>query len=414
MAWSVPAGFYLDYTATNIMSARIIKPGVWWVGALDFNRRVFDALVPTPDGTSYNAYLVQGSEKTVLVDTVDTPKSDTLLRHLQDTGMTGLDYVVINHAEQDHSGALPEVLERFPALQVVTNQKCKDQLLQFYDIPGERFLIVKDRAQLSLGNRTLEFIFAPWVHWPETMFTYLKEDRILFSCDFLGSHLATSELFVRDPGEIYEPSKLYFAEIMMPFRNHIKAHLEKLAALPIDIVAPSHGPLHRPPQWIVDHYRQWTGDAVLNEVVIPYASMHGSTEKMVDFLSSALMRRGVNVRPFDLTVADTGKLSMALVDAATVVFATPTVLFGPHPHVVSAAYLTNLLKPKTRFVGILGSYGWAGKAVDILTQLLNQMQAEMIPPVFIKGAPRHPETSLIDKLASEIAARHQAIGLLPV
>jgi flavorubredoxin len=372
---------------------------------------LFDALVPTPEGTSYNAYLVQGTAKTALIDTVEPDFLDTLLSHLSQAGITHLDYLVINHAEQDHSGCLPEVLKRFPEAMVVTNDKCKAQLALLFDLAPERVRIIKDRETLDLGGKTLEFIFAPWVHWPETMFTWLREDKILFSCDFLGAHLGTSDLFVNDLREIYEPAKRYYAEIMMPFRNHIKTHLEKLATLPIAMVCPSHGPLHRHPEHILGVYRDWASDRVRNEVVIPYVSMHGSTEKMVHALTRELIARGVTVKPFDLTKTDLGKLAIALVDAATVVFATPTVLMGAHPQAILAAYLTNALKPKTRFISFMGSFGWAGKTTDQLAKILDQLKAETIPPLIVKGAPRAQDFEAIGKFANEIEARHRAAGL---
>jgi flavorubredoxin len=390
---------------------RNICPGVNWVGAVDFSLRLFDALVPTPEGTSYNAYLVQGTAKTALIDTVEPDFLDTLLSHLSQAGITHLDYLVINHAEQDHSGCLPEVLKRFPEAMVVTNDKCKAQLALLFDLAPERVRIIKDRETLDLGGKTLEFIFAPWVHWPETMFTYLREDKILFSCDFLGAHLGTSDLFVNDMREIYEPAKRYYAEIMMPFRSQIKTHLEKLSALPIGVVCPSHGPLHRHPEQILGLYREWVSDQVRNEVVIPFVSMHGSTEKMVHVLTRELISRGITVKPFDLTKTDIGKLAIALVDAATVIFATPTVLMGAHPQAILAAYLTNALKPKTRFVSFMGSFGWAGKTTDQLAKILDQLKAETIPPLIIKGAPRAQDFEAIGKFANEIEARHRVAGL---
>lgn len=391
--------------------AREICSGVYWVGAIDFSRRLFDALIPTPEGTSYNAYLVRGATHTALIDTVDPILEEELFSHLQDAGIERLDYVVINHAEQDHSGSLPEVLARFPQATIITNDKCKDQLMLLFHIGPERIKTIKDRETVDLGGKTLEFIMAPWVHWPETMFTYLREDRVLFSCDFLGAHVGTSDLFVDDLTAIYEPAKRYYAEIMMPFRNHIKNHLEKLSALAIDVVCPSHGPVHRQPRHIMEAYREWVSDSVRNEVVIPYVSMHGSTEKMVSLFVRALIKRGITVKPFDLTQTDMGKLAVALVDAATVVFATPTVLLGAHPQVVYAAFLANALKPKTRHVSFIGSFGWAGKAVDQLTKLLDQVKAEVIPPLFIKGAPRPADAAAIDAFAEEIHKRHQALGL---
>jgi flavorubredoxin len=391
---------------------REIVSDVFWVGAVDFHCRLFDALVPTPDGTSYNAYLVRGKSATALIDTVEPDWGKDLLANLAETGLTWLDYIVVNHAEQDHSGAIPAILERYPGARIVTNEKCKDQLIQLFALPPECFKIIKDRETLDLGDKTLEFIMAPWVHWPETMFTYLREEKVLFSCDFLGSHLATSNLFVDGIAEIYEPAKRYYAEIMMPFRNHIQRHLDKLAALEIAIVAPSHGPIHRQPQAILDFYREWSSDKVKNEVVIPFVSMHGSTERMVSYLSRELIKRQITVKPFDMTKTDLGKLAIAMVDTATIVFATPAVLLGPHPTVVYAAYLTNVLKPKVKHIAFMGSFGWGGKTADTLMNMLDQLKVDFIPPVFVKGAPKDVDMTSLARLADDIETRHRALSLL--
>ncbi|MCK9308129.1 MAG: FprA family A-type flavoprotein, partial [Methanoculleus sp.] len=326
------------------MAAREIVPGVFAVGAIDWDRRIFDELIALPHGTTYNSYLVRGSEKTALIDTVDPTKTAELMGNLDQLGVNAIDYIVSSHAEQDHSGSIPAMLDRFPGAKLVTNQKCRDFLVDLLHIPKDRVIIIGDGDTLGLGDKTLEFIIAPWVHWPETMLTYLQEDRVLFPCDLFGSHYATSSLYVPDEGVVYESAKRYYAEIMMPFRSSIKAHLAKLATRQIDVIAPSHGPVYDRPAFIIDAYQDWTGDAVKNMVVLPFVSMHGSTGAMVDHFVNALMQRGIQVQPFNLTETDTGDLAKALVDAATVVIGSPTVIFGPHPQVVYAAYLANLLR----------------------------------------------------------------------
>ncbi|MCK8518925.1 FprA family A-type flavoprotein [Methanoculleus sp. 7T] len=394
------------------MTAREIVPGVFAVGAIDWDRRIFDELISLPDGTTYNSYLVQGGEKTALIDTVDPMKTADLMANLDQIGVGKIDYIVCNHAEQDHSGSIPAVLDRFGGSKVVTNQKCRDLLVEHLHIPEDRFVVIGDGDTLPLGGRTLEFIIAPWVHWPETMLTYLQEDRVLFPCDFFGSHYATSSLYVPDEGVIYESAKRYYAEIMMPFRASIKAHLAKLASREIDVIAPSHGPVYDRPAFITDAYLDWTGDAVKNMVVLPYVSMHGSTQAMVDHLIAALMQRGVLVQPFNLTKTDTGDLAKALVDAATVVIGSPTLIFGPHPQVVSAAYLANLLRPKARYATVIGSYGWGGKTVDTLKEMLGRLKVEFLEPVYVKGYPREEDFAALDRLADEIRRKHEEAGAL--
>jgi len=389
------------------MKPREIRPGVYSVGAIDWDRRLFDALIPLPDGTSYNAYLIKGSKKTALIDTVDPTMQNVLIDNLNQLGVENIDYVVANHAEQDHSGALSRVIEEYPQTKVVATPKCKGMLIDLLMIPEERFITVDDQEALSLGDRTLEFIHAPWVHWPETMLTYLREDKILFPCDLFGSHLATTDLYVTDEGQVYEAVKRYYAEIMMPFRNTIQKNLEKIKDYAIDIIAPSHGPMYDKPEFILKAYYSWVFDEPKNIVVLPYISMHGSTRKMVEYFVGALAQRGVTVKQFDLAVTDIGKLAMALVDAATIVIGTPTVLVGPHPQVAYAAFLANALRPKLRFVSIIGSYGWGGKAVEQLAGMIPNLKVEILETVFIKGFPKEADFKALDNLASTIVQKHR-------
>jgi flavorubredoxin len=384
-----------------------LKPNVFSVGAVDWDRRLFDELIPLPDGTSYNAYLIKGSEKTALLDTVDPPKTTELIENLLRAGAEKVDYVISHHAEQDHSGGIPDVLMFYPDAKVVTNPKCKDMLIDHLGIEDEKFITVEDGETLSLGDKTLKFIYIPWVHWPETMGTYLIEDKILFPCDFFGSHLASSGLFADDEPTVYEAAKRYYAEIMMPFRSPIKKNLKKIADLEIDIIASSHGPVYDRPEFILDAYKDWVGDDVKNEVVVAYVSMHDSTSKMVAHLVPALIERGISVKQINLTNVDIGKLAIALVDAATIVIGSGTVLTGAHPVAAQAAILANALRPKTRFATIIGSYGWGGRMVEQLKGLLSNLKADFIEPVVVRGCPRDKDLAALDDLAEEILTRHK-------
>ena len=394
------------------MAVKEIKKDIFFVGAIHWDRRLFDELIPLPDGTSYNAYIIKGNEKIALIDTVDPATEDQLLTNLKILGVNRIDYVISNHAEQDHSGSIPAVLKLFPEAKVVTNEKCQRFLQDLLHIPETRFITINDGDTLSLGNKTLKFVFTPWVHWPETMVTYLVEDKILFSCDFFGSHLATSQLFVKDDPKVLEDAKRYYAEIMMPFRTIIQKNIEKVKALDLEMIAPSHGPIYLNPDFIIDAYSEWVSDNVKNEVILPYVSMHGSTESMVDYLIDALMNKGITVKPFNLTVTDIGELAMALVDAATIILATPTVLTGAHPAAVYAAFLTNALRPKLKFAGIIGSYGWGGKTVKQIKGLLSNLKVELLEPVLIKGLPKIEDLKLLDNLAETIYKKHKEAGII--
>ncbi len=391
------------------MKPRKIKNNIYWMGFVDWDSRLFDSLIPLPDGTSYNAYLIKGSEKTVLIDTVESDFYYELEAQLEN--VPKIDYVISLHAEQDHSGSIPRVLSKYPDAKLITSPKAKSILMDHLHIAEESIITVKDGETLSLGDKTLEFIHTPWVHWPETMVAFLKEDNILFSCDFFGSHIATTDLFVTDEARYYEAAKRYYAEIMMPFRKIIKRNLDKIAAYDIKTIAPSHGPIIPRPSLILDAHKNWVDDLPRNKVVLPYVSMHSSTKKMVDYLVAALVERGVTVEQFDLTVTDIGKLAMALVDVGTIVIGTPTILAGPHPHAAYAAFLANALRPNVKFLSIIGSYGWGGKTVETLAGLVPNLKVEILDPVLIKGAPKKDGLKALDDLAETIATKHKELGL---
>jgi len=386
---------------------RPITKNVFEVGAIDWDRKLFDELIPLPDGTSYNAYIVKGSEKIALIDTVDPTKTDTLIKNIVESGVKKIDYLISHHAEQDHSGSIPNVLEIYPDAKVVTNEKCKNMLIDLLGISKDKFITIEDGQELSLGDKTLKFIFTPWVHWPETFSTYLVEDKILFSCDFFGSHLASSDLFVTNKPGVYESAKRYYAEIMMPFRGPIVKNLEKIKDLDIAIIAPSHGQLYDEPKFIIDAYKKWISDEVENKVIVAYVSMHGSTKKMVEYLVDALIKRSIGVKQFNLVGVDIGKLAIEMVDAAGIVLASPTVLSGAHPAAAQAAFLVNALRPKTKYLAVIGSFGWGGRMVEQLKGLLGNSSAEILEPVIAKGEPKSEDFQKLDKLADEIAKRHK-------
>jgi flavorubredoxin len=382
------------------MKPRQMTEAVYWVGNIDWDRRLFDALIPTPDGTSYNAYLVKGSEKTVLIDSLDPTMTETLFAQLEN--VPHLDYIVVQHDEQDHSGSVPAILKKYPEAKVLTSVKSKTMITNLLPIPEEKIIAVADGEILSLGDKTLRFIYTPWVHWPETMSTYLSEDKILFTCDLFGSHLATSELFAsRDP-RVYEAAKRYYAQIMMHFHNSVIKNVEKIKDLEIAMIAPSHGPIYDDPKMIINAYQDWTTGPLHRKVVIPYVSMHDSTRQMVTYLVSALVERGIAVDQFDLSVTDAGKLAISLVDAAVLVMGTPMVLGGAHPSAVSAAYLINALKPRLHYMSVVLSYGWGGKAVEQLSGMMVDLKVEQISPVQCKGLPNKEGYQALDVLADAI------------
>jgi len=391
------------------VKARKITEHVDWMGAIDWDRRLFDALIPLPDGTSYNAYLVKGTDKTVLIDTVEPHKLNELMDQLAD--VPKLDYIISNHAEQDHSGSIPMVLEKYPNAIVLGSDKNKTMLADLIGLTESQYQVVADGETLSLGNLTLEFIYTPWVHWPETMSTYLREEKILFSCDFFGSHLATTDLYAHDEATIYEAAKRYYAEIMMPFRKPIEKNLKRLEPYAIEIIAPSHGPIYDHPEFIMGAYNDWVFAPPKNEVVLGFISMHESTKIMSEYLLSALVNRGVSVKYFNLETADIGKFTMAMVDAGTLVLGTPTVLGGPHPNAAYGALLAAALKPKIQNAAIIGSNGWGGGAAEKMEGLMPAFKDRFLKAVGSRGVPGAEDFKELDRLADEICQKHQDAGL---
>jgi len=386
------------------MIVRELKPNVFSLSAIDWDRKLFDELVPLPEGTSYNAYLVKGSEKTALIDTVHPSMTAGFIKALKGMGLERLDYIVSNHAEPDHAGSIPAVLAEYPEAKVLANVKCRSLLKSSLGLPAEVLTLIQDEQLLSLGDKTLRFMWVPWVHWPDTTITYVEEDHIMFSCDFLGAHLATSDLYATDEARVERAARTYYAEIMMPYRANVNKHLKRLEKMAIEMIGPSHGPVYARPEFILSLYRKWAGDATRPEVIIPYLSMYESTSTMVSYLVDRLMEKGLSVKTFNVVDLDSGRFAAALIEASTVVFASPTVLDGPHPAMAYAAYLANALRPKTKYAAIIGSYGWGTGMPDALTGLLPNLKVDWLAPVNTGGTPKPEDFAALDQLAIDICA----------
>ena len=387
------------------MGSKEIAPDVFWVGVKHHNRRLFDALIPLPYGTSYNAYLILGSKKTALIDTVNPGFEKELLEKISERiDPAKIDYVIMNHAEPDHANAAKDVLAVAKNAKLVASAKGKEAAMMYFDIPVERIMVVDESSEIGLGGKTLKFVDAPWLHWPETIFTYLEEDKILFPCDFFGSHLAVGEFYADEYGNenTLDMAKLYFAEIMMPFRKPGQTAVEKVKKLEPKMIAPSHGLIWREPKVILDEYAKWTSEKFQKKVMIAYVSMWGSTEKMVLALRDALVRRGVTVEVFDLPNTEIGHIAKELVDTPVVVVGAPTVLGGVHPVAAYATMLVKTLRAPTKYAAVLTSYGWSGGAVKALQGILEGTKIEVLGVVEVKGPPKKTEFDKVVELADKI------------
>lgn len=392
------------------MSKIAIKEDIFWVGAKDPDRAVFDGLLPLPQGTTYNSYLVVGSEKTALFDTVEPEFLDVLLANL--AGVKKIDYIVSHHAEQDHSGSIPVLLEKYPEAQLLCLQKNKEMLQDLMTIPDDRIQVVADGGEVSLGNKTIRFMFCPWVHWPETAITYIPEDKILFPCDFLGSHHSFTSIFAGDNPAVYKGAREYYVQIMMLYSKMTAKHLDRIKALDIEMICPSHGSVYDRPQLILDLYEKWMRGEPDNMALIAYVSTHGSTKLMAERLQTALEKRGVKVELKDLVTVPLNELAGLLTDAATIVLGSSVIMAALHPVAVNTAFLLDRLKPKTKFVAVIGSYGWSPGPLQKAAELLPSWKVEVVGAVIAKGHPGAQAMTELDALADTIAAKHRAAGIL--
>jgi len=384
-----------------------LMSGVYWVGVEDWNRRIFDALIPLPMGTSYNAYLIVGKEKVALVDTVQNNFADEMLQKIRKiVDLEKIDYVVMNHAEPDHAGAIPRVMNAAKNAKLVVTKIGVDLAKVFYDVPSERVIMVKESETLGLGGKTLRFIDAPWLHWPETMFTYCVEDKVLFPCDFFGAHLAKSELYDDEAGDIVLPeAKRYYAEIMMPFPVAIQNALDKVKNLDLKMIAPSHGPIYRNPKRILDAYEMWARGPLSQKAVVIYVTMWGATEMLEKAIVESISGEGVETIPYNLLVADISHVMRDLVDASAIVIGAPTVLNGAHPLAIMMTEIIRAIKPRTKLVALFGSYGWGRGAVKMMTDRLQQSGFEIIDTLEVRGPPKKEDVEKAADLGKLVAQK---------
>lgn len=378
-----------------------IIENVFFCGLPDKNRKLFDQLVPLPQGTTYNAYVVKGSEKVALIDTMYEKLRSEFVDMIAASGLK-IDYIISNHAEPDHSGSIGALLEKFPQAVVYASPKCAENLKNMLHIPEAKIKVVSEGEELPLGGKTLRFMITPWVHWPDTMFTYLVEDKLLFSCDFFGAHYTKNDLWADCTSGLAEAAKRYYAEIMMPFRNFCVKYLKMVKALEPKMILPSHGPVYDHPEFILNLYEDWTSERVAKKILLPYVSMYDNTREMVDYLENILQAEGVTVVKADLIEADEGEIAMELIDAAGVVFGTSMVLTGPHPKTVYAAYLINILRPKIKFYTVVGSFGWGGNLTAPVDAMFTLTKPEKLDGVIVKGKPRVEDFKALDNLANTL------------
>jgi flavorubredoxin len=384
-----------------------VSEHVFWVGAIDWNIRDFHGY-STLRGSTYNAYLVRG-EKLALVDTVKRAFAPEMLARIRSVvGAARIDSLILNHAEVDHSGSLPEAIAALQPEQVFASKVGVGALQDHFHLARE-ITGVADGSTLDLGGVTLTFLDAKMLHWPESMFTYVAEDKTLLPNDAFGMHLASGERFADQLPEsvLEEEAGKYFANILTPFTPLILKQLERVKALgvPIDTIAPSHGPVWRKPGWIVERYARWSVGEATDRVVVVYDTMWGSTEKMALGIAQGLISEGVPVQVMSLKANDRSQVVAQLLGAGAVVVGSPTLNNNVFPTIADLLVYMRGLRPKKVLGAAFGSYGWSGEAHKQIAEALTGMKLELVgEPLGMKYVPDAAKVEQCIAFGRQIAA----------
>ena len=386
-----------------------IGENVYWVGYIDWDLRSFHGYA-TPYGSTYNAYLIL-DDKPTLIDTVKSYGAKEMLRRISEViHPSKIQYIVSNHTEMDHSGAIDQLLDFCPQAEVVCSPKGKEGLTKHFK-KNWKFKVVESGDTLSIGKRNLQFYLTPMVHWPDSMATYLKEQKMLFSSDAFGQHYASMERFVDEAGAdiIFRESTKYYANIVMPYAPQVIKALESLQSLNMEFILPAHGLIWRKtPQieTIIELYDKWANSRLSEQVVIVYDSMWHSTEKMALRLYELLDRENVPVRLSNLQFSHISDIVTDLISAKAIIVGSPILNNGMLPTV--AAFLTYLkgLKPKNRFGFTFGSYGWARGSFKELEDALKQAGVELIAEgSYFQYVPDEKDLASLSAVAEKIKTK---------
>jgi len=365
------------------MAAIKILPDIYSVGVVDWNVRNFHGhTYTTPRGSSYNAYLII-DEKITLVDTVYGPFTQELIDNIKEVvPLERIDYIIANHVEDDHSGALPGIMPLCPQAKILGTAKCQEGLYKHY-YKNWDFQIIKTNDQLKLGRRSLTFIEAPMIHWPDSMFTYCPQDELLMPNDAFGQHFSSGSRFDDqvDQCALMEEAEKYYANILWPLGAVILKKIQDIQKLniPIKIIAPSHGIIWRKdPARIINAYISWAKGETRNKVVVAYETMWGATEKMARKIVEGLISQGVEVKLYDVAQSDRTEVITQMLSAKGFIFGSSTHDNDMLPNIAAFLEIVKGLKPKGRKVGFFGSYGWAGGATKEMREMLKDSGVDLI------------------------------------
>jgi anaerobic nitric oxide reductase flavorubredoxin len=383
---------------------------IFWVGAVDWNIRDFHGYI-TDRGTTYNAYLIR-DDKTALIDTVKHNFGEELLRNIEEiVAPEKIDYIIVNHVEPDHSSSLPAVAKRLKNAVIIASERGKEGLIEHYGSEFSNVKTVKNGDELKLGSRTLKFLEAPMLHWPDSMFTYIIEDQILMPNDAFGQHLATGERFADEVDEhvLMEEAAKYYANILMLFGPLVARKIQEVvqAGIPITMIAPSHGLIWRKdPLKIIKAYSNWAAGESKKKISIVYDTMWGSTDKMARAISEGAISAGVEVKMLKLRASNNTEAMTEILDSKAVIVGSPTLNNGMFPTIGSFLTYATGLKPKDKLWSFFGSFGWGGGAVHAMTETAKKAGfAVQEPGLEIKYVPDEADLKRCFEFGKQIAAK---------
>ena len=391
------------------MRAMEIVPGVQWVGVLDADLRIFDVIMQAPHGTTYNSYLVRGRDKVALIDSSKGTFSKTFLDTLRPAiDPRAIDYVVCNHLEPDHSGALSDLLEAAPAATVVVTKPGRNLARAMLN-REVNFQVVKDDDRIDLGGRTLRFLSVPFLHWPDTMFTYLEEDQLLFPGDFLGAHYCDSRLFSDQVDDYDEAFRYYFHVIMRPFKAHARQALDKLAALPIRAVCPAHGLILR--QDIgryLESYRAWSAEPPRTgpkQLLVFYVSSYGNTARMAHAIGRGIREAGLRAEVLDLTAVNPHEMLDTIEAADGLVVGSCTFNGDALEHAWGLLSSLTTIKYQGKLGAAFGDFGWSGEGPLLLAERMKGLKFRVPEePLRVQLVPTEADLKACEEFGKRLAA----------
>ena len=385
-----------------------IKENVYWVGALDWNIRDFHGY-STPGGSTYNAYLVI-DEKITLFDTVKKPFKNDLIENISRIiDPKRIDYLVVNHVEMDHSGSVPDIVELVGPEKVVCSPMGKKALLDHYNRDDWPYHVVETGQTLKLGKKTVSFLETRMLHWPDSMWSYIPEDRLLFSNDGFGQHWATSQRFDDevDATELFCHAAKYYANILLLYSPLVQKLIAKVAemGLDIDMIAPDHGIIWRKdPGAIIEAYQRWSRQQSRKKALVVYDTMWQATEKMANAIGEGLKEEGLDFKVLNLKFEHRSDIMAELLDSMAIVLGSPTINNGMMPAMADLISYMKGLKPVGKVGAVFGSYGWSGEAVKLITEAMREMNIDLVSDgIRVKYTPKKEDLNRCVELGRQVA-----------